>query len=520
MLQQWLDDGILDDPNGEFMVHSVENSPSIAWEEHFVVRPEHVLQGGYFATQPTRDRILPTGRYWQALHHRNGRRHATKRDPLKSMTLTYRTHPSKVAAYVHEKYLEASRGLCHLLRVDYDLLGTLQLIKRYYLLDQGDFFVNFMDSAEADLVLPADQLSVGRLQHWLGLSVHLTEHGSDDNVTSPTTPQDGKPVAHELRCRLAPYGLMDRLDRLHRDTGGIDTSNPATPQRLIYGNSEDSHIMTGVDLFCIELPRIPSPLNLVLSPGHMNDYQLLFRSLFFAKHVERRLVSVWRDHLALKELPALRGSMGRTFLLRQRMLHCLQHLIYYMMFEVIEPNWSEFVQKINLPSAQTVDDILLLHTQFLQRTLEACLITNRDLLSKLMRLMRTCLLFADQMNLFMKSIGIHEDRHTLALEKQKRIQQSLHDYEASRRHHRKGLREALRKDYVDRQQRTKEHTRRVEREVTLSTYTIMINRHEEVFTQQLREFMNLLSKDDDLYHTQKVNLCLSLDYNGFANITP
>jgi gamma-tubulin complex component 2 len=254
----------------------------------------------------------------------------------------------------------------------------------------------------------------------------------------------------------------------------------------------------------------------------MSDYQLLFRSLFFAKHVERRLVSVWRDHLTLKELPALRGSMGRTFLLRQRMLHCLQHLIYYMMFEVIEPNWSELVQSINEPSAQeqTVDDILLLHTHFLQRTLDACLITNRDLLSKLMRLMRTCLLFADQMNLFMKSIGIHQDRHELALEKHKRVQQSLHDYETSRRYHQKSLHEALRKNYVDRQDRVREHTRRVEREVTLSTYTVMIDRHEEVFTQQLREFMNLLSKDDDLYHTQKVNLCVSLDYNGFANVTP
>ena len=225
--------------------------------------------------------------------------------------------------------------------------------------------------------------------------------------------------------------------------------------------------------------------------------------------------------MTLKELPSLRGSMGRTFLLRQRMLHCLQHLIYYMMFEVIEPNWTELETQITKTSTsssqvQTVDDILLVHSRFLQRTMEACLITSRELLSSLMRLMRTCLLFADQMKLFMKSIGIHQDRDTLALEKQKSVQQSLHKFDISRRHNQKALHATLRKDYMDRQRRVLEHTRRVEREVTLSTYTAMIDRHEEVFNQQLREFMNLLSKSDDLYHTQKVNLCISLDYNGFA----
>ena len=519
MLQQWMVDGTLDDTHGEFMVQKSESAGEV-WEDCFVVRPEHVLEG-FFSTSQTRDEVLPTGRYWQAIQSFRSARKKTA--ATTDFTLTYHANPAQVSAYVHQQYLAASRDLSKLLLVDYDLLGTLKLIKRYYLLDQGDFFVNFMDAAEEDLYVAREKISVGRLQHWLGLSVQLTEHKSDEAwVASPSrAPQELKPSANELRCRLADYGLIDRLDRLHRETGGIDTSNPGTPQRRIYSSGEDGQ--TGVDIFCIELPRIPSPLNLILSPKDMNDYQLLFRSLFFAKHVERRLVSVWRDHLTLKELPSLRGSMGRTFLLRQRMLHCLQHLIYYMMFEVIEPNWTELEKKITGGSTdskeQTVDDILMLHSRFLERTLEACLITSRELLSSLMRLMRTCLLFADQMKLFMKSIGINQDLHKLALEKQKVVQQGLHNWDTSRRNNQKELHKTLRKDYLDRQQRVLEHTRRVEREVTLSSYTAMIDRHEEVFNLQLREFMNLLSKSDDLYHTQKVNLCISLDYNGFAGTT-
>ena len=495
----------------------VQKSPVASeWEDCFAVRPGHVLQS-YFATRPTLDRVLPTGRYRQAINScQIKQKKATTRN---SFVLTYHANLSEVSSFVQKQYLEASRELSRLLLVDFDLMGTLKLIKRYYLLDQGDFFVNFLDAAENDLYVTRDKLSMGRLQHWLSLSVQLTEHKSDEAwVASPSrTPQEIKPSANEIRCRLAEYGLIDRLDRLHRETGGIDTSSPGTPQRRIYGSGEEDR-QTGVDVFCIELPRIPSPLNLILSPKNMSDYQLLFRSLFFAKHVERRLVSVWRDHMALKELPSLRGSMGRTFLLRQRMLHCLQNLIYYMMFEVIEPNWTELEKNIKSSESkdESVDYILMVHSRFLERTLEACLITSRELLSSLMRLMRTCLFFADQMKRFMTSIRIHEDRHKLALDKQKRAQHGLHNWDTLRRSNQKALRETLRQDYLDRQQRVADHTARVEREANLETYAAMIDRHEVVFNQHLREFMNLLSKSDDLYHTQKVNLCISLDFNGFG----
>ena len=49
----------------------------------------------------------------------------------------------------------------------------------------------------------------------------------------------------------------------------------------------------------------------------------MFRHVFFAKHVERRLQQVWLTHQQLKEL-GNRGAMGATHLLRQRMIHFVQ----------------------------------------------------------------------------------------------------------------------------------------------------------------------------------------------------
>ena len=36
----------------------------------------------------------------------------------------------------------------------------------------------------------------------------------------------------------------------------------------------------------------------------------------------------------------------QAFSVRQRMLDCIQHLEYYMMVEVIEPNWLTFINKM------------------------------------------------------------------------------------------------------------------------------------------------------------------------------
>ena len=49
--------------------------------------------------------------------------------------------------------------------------------------------------------------------------------------------------------------------------------------------------------------------------------------------VERALCRTWRNHQSVKELH-LRSAFNQSFCLRQRMLHFMQNLSYYMMAEV------------------------------------------------------------------------------------------------------------------------------------------------------------------------------------------
>lgn len=53
-----------------------------------------------------------------------------------------------IVQVINRAHAFASRALLDLLLHKHDLLGRLRSLKHFFLLDQGDFFVQFMDTAE------------------------------------------------------------------------------------------------------------------------------------------------------------------------------------------------------------------------------------------------------------------------------------------------------------------------------------------------------------------------------------
>ena len=417
MMSSWLKTGLLRDPYEEFMVkqsgiraHSV-GFDGDAWETLFSVNEAHVLEV-VVSNDWTKQKILTTGKYWNAVQacdvDINNFEGAGKGN---IPHLSFNSDSSAIAAYIDSMYQSASRVLLRLMMANFKLMESLQIVKRFFLIEQGDFLIHFLDASEQELLKQFEDVSIGRVQHWLSTSVQLTEthrFETEDQTVNQIPACQLNPKA--IRCRLSKETLVSYLDSLH---GGIADSTLRTPSRQIYGRSSKGN--TGIEAFEIDFPRIPFPISLALSKQAMGNYKLLFRHLFFTKHVERRLIGVWRDHQVLKKLDTLRGLLGPTFLLRQRMLHFVQNFIYYMTFEVIENNWMEMQRSIGLSGDhgrlpgdvdQTVDDILNVHGDFLKKTLEACLLTNRELIRSLTKLLNTCLLFTDQMKRFMDTTKI------------------------------------------------------------------------------------------------------------------
>lgn len=119
--------------------------------------------------------------------------------------------------------------------------------------------------------------------------------------------------------------------------------------------------------------KVQWPLSLVISKKAINKYQLIFRHLLFQKYVETSLEKAWSIHQSTKECN-IQSMFAQTYRTRHKMLQFCKNYLYYMLFEVLEPNFNKF--KENLKQVKTIDEIIVLHNNFLDQCLNECLLTN------------------------------------------------------------------------------------------------------------------------------------------------
>jgi gamma-tubulin complex component 2 len=225
---------------------------------------------------------------------------------------------------------------------------------------------------------------------------------------------------------------------------------------------------------------------------------------------------VWLTHQQLKEL-GNRGVMGATHTLRQRMLHFVQNFVYYIMFEVIRPQWR--VMEEALKKVTTIDQVLEVHNEFLDSTLKETLLTNQDLLKILTKLMSTCLLFAEEMKAFNDSLELDSKFENVAVhERLQRLNLDPSDANAPnpdkvKKTNTPKMQQAR---YKARRERLGTLTEEVKRGLVADSYTQMVKRFAASFDSLLASFMQKLFADaHSQYHSHLTNLCTRLDYNGF-----
>jgi gamma-tubulin complex component 2 len=152
------------------------------------------------------------------------------------------------------------------------------------------------------------------------------------------------------------------------------------------------------------------PVSLVINSKALIKYQLLFRFLFYTKHVERRLNCLWLNESSRRSVNKKSWKPG-AFALRQRMLNFVQNFQYYVMFEVVEPNWQSLEE--DLRKVSTIDDVLDIHTDFLDRCLKDTMLTNTELLRIIHQLLTMCITFSNRLQREDTQFGmIHEDAST------------------------------------------------------------------------------------------------------------
>jgi gamma-tubulin complex component 2 len=179
-------------------------------------------------------------------------------------------------------------------------------------------------------------------------------------------------------------------------TGAMGAYTPAAPATV----EKDASKISGFETLVLDY-AVPFPLSLVVSRVTLTRYQLLFRYLVSLRHLENLLISAWAEQSRgstwrhKSSNARQERAKKRAFTLRARMLIFVQQLIYYCTTEVIEPNWTNLMGRLNQGQSKgsnessrdeasgvkrTVDELMQDHVDFLATCLKECMLTNSKLL--------------------------------------------------------------------------------------------------------------------------------------------
>ncbi len=218
------------------------------------------------------EKILRTGKYLNVMSECGG----SGMDYHGDRQLSYHQEEGGYTNTIHSAYAFASESLLELVMKKEDLLGHLRSIKHYFLVDQGDLLVHFMDMAREELTKPVGEILPQRLESLLELALR-------------TSLADHDPYKDNVCTKLWQFDLVSQLVFIIAIQPQMLGKEPPSAVDRPHG---DGTSLSGVEAFCLDY-KVKWPLSLVISRKCLYRYQMLFRHLFYCRHVERELCSTW-----------------------------------------------------------------------------------------------------------------------------------------------------------------------------------------------------------------------------------
>ena len=371
MLKGWLYEGKVEDPYNEFLIIKendiqkeslTENIMSSYWQQCYRLREcvPNFLEG-------YTDKILRTGKYLNVVKECQN---SDSFGIMQPTDIIYDPNNRNLLATVEKAFSVASQSLLSFLHEKVDMIGRLRSIKRYFLLDQGDFLMHFMDCAGDELEKDASEVSVRRLQSLFELAVKMSSSATDL-------------YNEDAFCNISSINLVDLL------SGFIKKGkNSRTLQRLEANDKND-----GAHMFRLDY-KVSWPFSLVVTRKTLIKYQLIFGHLFQFKFLERKLAQSWQEQQLLRQqrLDGTEDSL-RESLLCKEMLHFVNNYLSFMTFETIEPKWQ--VLEAKLRSASTIDEVIEEHENFLDSVMDSCYLLDLSPYALIKDIKNVCLSYGN-----------------------------------------------------------------------------------------------------------------------------
>ncbi|KAF2163709.1 hypothetical protein M409DRAFT_68304 [Zasmidium cellare ATCC 36951] len=326
MLRAWIYDGELEDPYQEFFVfenqdHEDSGATSV-WEHKYRFKEAMIPS---IMTQDFAKRVFLIGKSLNFIRYGCGDSGWVESySKSASRELKY-GDMAMLSTSIDEAYKTVMARLLSLMENKFALHSHLQALKNFLLLGQGDFIALLMESLASNLDRPANS----QYRHTLTAQLE-----------------------HAIRNSNAQYQSPDVLRRLDA--------------RML----ELSHGEIGWDVFTLEY-RVDSPLDVIVTPWANKHYLKVFNFLWRIKRVEFALSTTWRrlQTGARGVLAAVSDKLGEDWKNARgrlaEMIHFIDQLQYYILFEVIEAGWNGLQKDIRKPDA-TLDTLITAHTVYLR----------------------------------------------------------------------------------------------------------------------------------------------------------
>jgi gamma-tubulin complex component 2 len=279
---------------------------------------------------------------------------------------------SNISDVVRAKHNVSNKHFFDALLLSGDIRNKLQLVKATFLLAQGDYLSQFFDSpfkAFEELEKPAKFCDEQKLRDAL-------------EVSMKNSSMYAFKYHEDIKCALEK-------------------------------NSSTSNDARGLETFTLDY-KTSFPANVVLSKSTIAKYQALFKHLFRAKVMEKKVCETWatlrRLHKKMHRRQQQQSSSRMEyenpteehFLTRdvfvhanaahwtaQRAISLIQNVLHYATSEVIEPNWATMESEI-FSSSTSADDVIKAHAKFLETTARESMLLRPTLLNLYESILQSC----------------------------------------------------------------------------------------------------------------------------------
>ncbi|KAL8645600.1 MAG: hypothetical protein Q9226_007228, partial [Calogaya cf. arnoldii] len=335
MLRQWIYNGELSDPYHEFFVH--EPSPhhdgsapidprrapaASVWEDKYKME-ENMIPS--IVTEEFARKVFLIGKSLNFIRYSCGDSTWVEAYCKDASRELHYGDTATLETSIDKAYKTTMARLIDLMDNKFQLFEHLRALKKYLLLGQGDFIALLMESLASNLDRPAGS----QQRHTLTAQLEYAIRGSNAQYDSPE-------VLRRLDARL--------LDLSHGETGW--------------------------DVFTLEY-KVDAPVDVVITAWASKEYLVVFNFLWRIKRVEFALGSTWRRCMtgARGVLATIDDSQSKDWKHARcciaEMIHFVNQLQYYILFEVIEASWDQLQAAITKPGA-TLDDLIEAHTTYLK----------------------------------------------------------------------------------------------------------------------------------------------------------